>query len=313
MFLCLWLSVAIFVSIASGNAVYSVDDLEVSSDCNKIAKVGDHLLLEYELIGSEGIIASQRVPEMYTHLILEDEDKPILRALKGMCENSSRVIVWDKAGSGIDTSPVVGRAFEENSSGGEVRMNLFLNRITEPDDYQIFIAMRMNNFSKVIDLVDEGKGVNAVDENGVTILMAAVMRGDNGLPIVATLLNARMPKVDVNMAKANGFTALIYSIEHGPHMMQALLRRGADPNHQLTTEGMEGNTPLHLACYRGKLEHAEMLLEYGASPMQLNDAGLHPLQMVPKDSTRTQKIRFKHMFDEALRLMRDSLGDGSEL
>ena len=64
-----------------------------------------------------------------------------------------------------------------------------------------------------------------------------------------------------------------------PGILQALLRRGADPNVAVLQEGSKGNTPLHFACLLEKHKHAEMLLEYGANPLAVNQHGQTPFQV----------------------------------
>lgn len=82
----------------------------------------------------------------------------------------------------------------------KVALEFAIEHITEPSDYQIFGAWREGNFSLVLDLINDHKGVNAVDEWGQTLLMHAVQRGS--IDVVSALLNTRMPKVDVNIAKS---------------------------------------------------------------------------------------------------------------
>jgi ankyrin repeat protein len=55
--------------------------------------------------------------------------------------------------------------------------------------------------------------------------------------------------------------------------MQALLRKGADPNIAIRQEGSKGNTPLHFACMFEKPKHAEFLIAYGANPAAKNEFG----------------------------------------
>ncbi len=62
-----------------------------------------------------------------------------------------------------------------------------------------------------MELVDSNAGVNAVDQFGNSALMAAVQAGPKMHMVVATLLNAWKPKVDVNFAKPSGHTALFYA------------------------------------------------------------------------------------------------------
>ena len=81
-----------------------------------------------------------------------------------------------------------------------ITVSVTLRHITPQADYQIFNAFMMGNVSEVMHMIEEHKGVNAVDEWGTTILMHAVKKSN--INIVASLLNTRMPKVDVNMAKS---------------------------------------------------------------------------------------------------------------
>lgn len=46
-----------------------------------------------------------------------------------------------------------------------------------------------------------------------------------------------------------------------------------------------------------KTKHAELLLEYGANPAMLNEAGQSALQLLPRDSVRSTKLYFKRMFE----------------
>lgn len=46
-----------------------------------------------------------------------------------------------------------------------------------------------------------------------------------------------------------------------------------------------------------KTKHAELLLEYGANPSILNEEGLNPLQVLPRDAVRSTKLYFKKMFE----------------
>jgi ankyrin repeat protein len=55
--------------------------------------------------------------------------------------------------------------------------------------------------------------------------------------------------------------------------MQALLRKGADPNAAILQEGSKGNTALHFSCMLEKPKHAELLLMYGANLFAANEFG----------------------------------------
>jgi ankyrin repeat protein len=73
----------------------------------------------------------------------------------------------------------------------------------------------------------------------------------------------------------SGYTALVYATQlPTTTIMQALLRKGANPNIAIRQEGSRGNTPLHFACMLEKPKHAELLLSYGASPRAENQFGM---------------------------------------
>lgn len=100
--------------------------------------------------------------------------------------------------------------------------------------------------------------------------------------------------------------------------MQALLRKGANPNTAIRQEGSRGNTPLHFACMLEKPKHAELLLSYGASPRAENQFGMtrkkylvyniytqhnivthFPIawELIPRDAVRAVKMHFKKIFE----------------
>lgn len=214
-----------------------------------------------------------------------------------MCKNATRSLVWQH-GSDINLTPLVFKSssFDITSLDEELSLVLTVVEVTSALDYQIFTAMRQKNNSLVMDLIEEHRGINAVDEWGQTPLMLAVI--SQNYNVLASLLNTRMPSVNVNLAKPSGFTALFYAVEHAPvGILQALLRRGADPNVAVLQDGSRGNTPLHFACLLEKFKHAEFLIEYGANPMSANEFGQTPLQLLPSGAVTSTKLNFKRLFE----------------
>ena len=57
--------------------------------------------------------------------------------------------------------------------------------------------------------------------------------------------------------------------------LKALLAAGADPN----ARDQDGSTPLHMAAYASRAEHAQILLEAGADPLLKNLYGRDPAAM----------------------------------
>lgn len=268
------------------------------ADCVQITAPGDHLLITYRAYREDGetIEPAFQKPGQLFHMALEQNDiLPMHKYLKGLCANETRILRFEN-GAGLDLSPTPINPNNLIDLEEKVSIEFTIEHITTPSDYQIFGAWREGNLSLVLDMITEHRGVNAFDEWGQTLLMHAVQRGS--IEVVSALLNTRMPKVDVNVAKSNGFSALLYAVDlPSTSLLKALLRRGADPNCQLRIGA--GNTPLHLAAIFEKTKHAEMLLEYGANPSILNDEGMNPLQLLPKDAVRSTKLYFKRMFEDA--------------
>ena len=126
------------------------------------------------------------------------KDSKLDRYLKGMCLNESRKLTWSN-GADLDLYPLP--VVKKNLMDLEesVHLELTVDSITEAEDFLIFSAWRDSNVSMVLDLIDQHRGINSVDEYGQTILMHAVQKGS--MEVVSGLLNTRMPKVDVNKAK----------------------------------------------------------------------------------------------------------------
>lgn len=116
-----------------------------------------------------------------------------------MCKNATRRFTWNDA---VDFDSGAIPVLQKNLhtlEDEDISLDISLKHITTPEDYQIFDAFRSGNMSLVLDLIDEHRGVNAVDEWGQTVLMMAVSMQRQ--EIVASLLNTRRPRVEVNMAK----------------------------------------------------------------------------------------------------------------
>ena len=294
------------------------EDLEVSSDCSTIVKPTDHLLFTYKVTFENGTvgpyISDSRQP-FYT-LLEPGEEGSLKSALKGMCENSTRrmIVEMPKESDLEPIFPKRGAGAEQYMAGLEetIWVDITLKKVTDQENYKIFDAFKQQNYSLVIDLIDTHTGVNSMDEYGQTPLMIAVSQ--QILPVVASLLNTRLPKVDVNMAKANGFNAVFYAVERAtPGILEALLRRGSDPNAAVKQDGGRGNTPLHYACMLEKVKHAGILLEFGANPDASNEFGQTPLELVPRDAVRSTKLMYKQMFTEVYEKMSTGIEDSKSI
>ncbi|MCX5691795.1 MAG: acyltransferase family protein, partial [Planctomycetota bacterium] len=84
-----------------------------------------------------------------------------------------------------------------------------------------------------------------------------------------------------------GVTALGWTaIKDQPAAAAYLLSIGADPNARYA----DGNTPLHTACFFGRVEVAEHLLKAGADATIVSGAGEKPLDSLRHDRATTQYI-----------------------
>lgn len=132
-------------------------------------------------------------------LCLNQDALPMHKYLKGLCVNETRILRWN-SGVNLDLSPLPVDRNNLIDLKEKISIEFTIESVTDPADYQIFGAWREGNWSLVLDLIQDHKGVNAVDEWGQTLLMHAVQGGS--IEIVSALLNTRMPKVDVNIAKS---------------------------------------------------------------------------------------------------------------
>lgn len=276
------------------------EDVYVPDNCVNFVEPGDHVLVEYEILFHNGSIAQEtKRPDQLIHIVVKDtvEMNSLLKGFKGMCKGGSRKFEWSTAFD-ANLQPIVAARSHLANLHEPLSAIVTMDQITKPVDYAIFEAFRAENTTQILSLIDEHIGVNAVDQWGQTPLMLATI--NNNFPVIAALLNARRPSVEVNMAKSSGATALFSAVEHAPAMIvQALLRRGADPNLAMRTEDALGNTPLHYACLLEKTKHAELLLDYGANPFAVNKFQNTPLQLLPSDAVVSSKLYFKRIFENA--------------
>lgn len=228
------------------------------------------------------------------------DEVPVHAVLKGMCLNASKSLMWEQAAD-VQLEPILPFYLQnklQEISDQSVSVRLTVMHITSPESFQIFEPLKEGNITRVFELVDARIGADAVDEEGETPLLIAVNQNMNF--VISHLLNARMPRPDVNFAKASGFTALFYAINSPSEFLtNVLLRRGADPNAAVIQAGSRGNTPLHFACLQQKQKHAQLLLQYGANPYAVNEYGVQPFELLPQDASRQTKQFFKKIFEDA--------------
>lgn len=87
--------------------------------------------------------------------------------------------------------------------------------------------------------------------------------------------------------------------------LQALRDATTYASHLLDEKHPRYGTPLHLAAYKGNLEAARILLEYGCNPNAVNDLGQSPLHIAAKEGhwTVVQELINKPEITETLELL----------
>ncbi len=124
---------------------------------------------------------------------------PINHNMKGMCPGGVRKIIWDNVYN-VNMNPLLNSKSTISALNESISLEVTLMFITEAKDFEIFEEFKKENISRVLDMIDESLGVNGMDQYGQTALMIAV--SNNMMHVTASLLNARRPRVNVNMRKA---------------------------------------------------------------------------------------------------------------
>lgn len=225
----------------------------------------------------------------------------------GMCEGGTR---------SITSPPNQGYGYSEEKSSPyfpslttnnvddthPLQFIVTLHNVTMDNDYTIFKHMDDRNVSGVLDMIDKGFGINAIDEFGSSSLMRATIERNE--LVVAALMNCRNPNVWINACKPTGYTALIYSVsQRTPALLKAFLRRGADPNLRVLDGGSLGYTALHFAIKLEHYDHASILLSYGANPTITTGDGTTALDLVRSvEMAKKQKDKWFNLINDAIYL-----------
>jgi len=221
--------------------------------------------------------------------------------LQGMCKGESRLISFSKnLGCGKARRCIPDIPNEMLAQVSTLGFNITLHHITSEEEYIIFDFYENQYHAEVLEMIHSHKGVNAVDKWGSTILMYAIQ--DSKTTLVASLLNAVRPKVDINIAKPSGHTALLYCMMNDDHMYtEALLKMGADPNVSVKNGANKGWTPLHFACKFEQMKNIKILLDYGANALAKTQDDQTPFEVFPTSrASRKNREMVKKMIMDAL-------------
>ena len=134
-----------------------IEDIYVPETCENIAEAGDHLLVEFELKHANGTVAAWlAAPKPWFHIQLINTELPIIKGLKGICKNGTRVFHWT-SGMGVDFSPIFhGSSYTTTDEAFSLRIKVI--HLTPQRDFQIFAPLRMGNLSEVMDMIDNHRG-----------------------------------------------------------------------------------------------------------------------------------------------------------
>lgn len=161
------------------------------------------------------------------------------------------------------------------------------------------MAIGTNDLDAVKRMVQAGYNVNR-PLNTMSMLFLAVQHAD--IDMIGFLLQSG---ADVNAKTAGDNTALNALVSNpfkpnGAAIAQLLIASGADVNAAVgyygpissDYKGTKAFTPLHNAVANGNYRAAELLLEHGADPEAVNDAGMRARDFVHFMEYSPQKERF---------------------
>lgn len=131
------------------------------------------------------------------------------------------------------------------------------------------LAQKIHEESDVRGLLEQGADPNAVDENGMPLIIHTI---DPRNPGTLRLFVER--GADVNARGRSGDTPLSVAVARGLlEVVRFLVEKGADVNRK----GREGMPPLALAGMNGDTEMVQFLLARGARIEEADDRGFTPL------------------------------------
>ena len=191
----------------------------------------------------------------------------------------------------------------------------------------LMFAARTGDLKSAELLLDAGAEVNAATEAGLSPLLIAsasldaITGSDYRLVVeesqhesVGALLLDR--GADVTQGDQYGMTALHYAVEmNKPSLLKALLKRGADPNAQLTQglpfrrgdyvgrEAYDGASPFWLAARLGNVEMMRELLDAGADPELRQAWGVTPTMVAAGVTQTDSRIANEEKLIQALELL----------
>ncbi|KAJ8924864.1 hypothetical protein NQ315_001019, partial [Exocentrus adspersus] len=135
---------------------------------------------------------------------------------------------------------------------------------TSDVEFQYFESIFQSNVNILDYCIDRGINTNIVDDDGLTGLHHAAIRGS--VPMMTVLLASR--RTEINKTDPQKLTALMYACMYRNwECVKYLLQKGANPN--LVNDKLQ--TALHMACVQNSVRCAFELIHKGAK-LNVRDA-----------------------------------------
>ncbi|MCC8483773.1 MAG: tetratricopeptide repeat protein, partial [Rickettsia endosymbiont of Labidopullus appendiculatus] len=178
------------------------------------------------------------------------------------------------------------------------------NKLTEltgvnQKSIELWLAVAEGDTDKIKELITAEVGLDSVPFITTTPLIQAVIKGD------VAMVRLISKKADINKPHSNQDQASPLYCSLGwfgqpinMKIVELLLASGADVNKPM----YDGDTPMHMAHYRGNKEAIKLLLQYEAEINAKNDEGKTPLHcLLKKDFSVETKVgiikEFHRMYD----------------
>ncbi|MFC1850406.1 ankyrin repeat domain-containing protein [candidate division CSSED10-310 bacterium] len=220
-----------------------------------------HLLINGEIIGPVSARRARHVPTPPgTHRI----------TVRDNLEQNS--FLWEKTVTlEIESELIVETKLQQVIGEQQNKLDLALIRT----------AAQSNDPAKILDLLNRGADINAVDQTGRTPLLHAVI--NENAPIVRLLL-----KHEADVEKRYGsvrYTVLM--VARNTDILKALLNAGADPNAKVSGKSddeflSQGQTALMYHIKDNNLTNVKILLKAGADPNATFRGGETTLMMAAR-------------------------------
>ncbi|KAK7888960.1 hypothetical protein WMY93_024520 [Mugilogobius chulae] len=184
----------------------------------------------------------------------------------------STVAALLKAGAKVDTDILKEAINQKNISVLKMIFESAGGGVSEEElNSAVFSAVRQNNHTALLAMMDKGANVNVFDKQGYTPLLRAAQMGH------AQVFRVLLEKHANEDATLPDGTSVLHLAAQGGSVliMEELLQKGLNPN----TVGPKAQTPLHVAAASPKPDMTLLLLTAGAQINASAQDGVTPLHV----------------------------------